>query len=90
MMGDTEQLKTMAENKYEVHLLEENELGKLSDEQEQIIAMNAKINALKNDCSKDSTPKKGNNKQGKQDKCSSKQNKSKGKNNNDKKPKVKA
>ena len=46
---NTKQLMPMVENKYEVHLLDdENEWGKLSDEQEQTIAMNAKINGLKN------------------------------------------
>ena len=43
---NADQLMAMAENKYGACLLDEdNEWGKLSDEQEQIIAMNAKINA---------------------------------------------
>ena len=77
---NAEQLMTMTGNKYVPHSLDEdNEWGKLSDEQEQIIAMNAKMTALKNNCNKDSNPKKSNNKQGKQGKSSSKQSKSKGK-----------
>ena len=80
----------MAENKYKAHLPDEdNEWGKLSDEQEQIITMNVKINAFKNHYNKDSTPKKSNNNQGKQDKSSSMPGKSTGETNNDKKAKGK-
>ena len=45
---NAEELMTLAENKYEARLLDEdNAWGSLSDEQEQVLAMTTEIKALK-------------------------------------------
>ena len=64
---NAEELMTMAENKYEARLLDEdNAWGTPSDEQDQILAMTAEIKVLKQGNNKESNSnKKGNKKSNK-------------------------